>query len=79
MIFFNAVFKLGASPDSSTITPPLPVVVNRSFSRVRSLLSEETLEPTVTNAAGIQPLYLLPVKTIHDVEMYALTSQAKLL
>lgn len=63
MRFFKVAFRLGASPDSSTITPPCSVVVNRSLSRVRSRLSEDALEPTVTNAAGIQPLHLFPIRT----------------
>jgi hypothetical protein len=28
MMFFSVVFRLGVSPDSSTTTPPSPVVVN---------------------------------------------------
>ena len=58
MMFFNVVLRFGASPDSSTITPPSPVVVNRSLSRVKSRPREETLDPTVSSAEGMQPLYL---------------------
>jgi hypothetical protein len=58
MIFFRAVFKLGASPDSNTTTLPSSVDINWSLSRDNSLLSEDTLEPTVTKAVGIQPLHL---------------------
>ena len=59
MMFFNVVLRLGASPDSRTTTPPSPVVVNRSLSRVKSRPREETLDPTVTSAEGIHPLYLV--------------------
>lgn len=59
-MFFNAVLMLGASRDSTTTTPPWPAVVKRSLSLDRSLLSDETLEPTVTSAVGMQPSYLFP-------------------
>lgn len=58
MMFFNDVFRFGASPDSSTITPPSPDVINWSLRRDNSLLREDTLEPTVTKAVGIHPLDL---------------------
>lgn len=62
MMFFSVVFRLGASPDSSTTTPPSPVELNWSFKRESSRPREETFDPTVTNVAGMHPLYLFPIR-----------------
>ena len=70
MMFFKVVFRLGASPDSSTITLPSSVDINWSLRRDSSLLSDETLEPTVTKAVGIHPSHLyLQLECIHGSQV----------
>lgn len=58
MMFLRDVLRLGESPDSRTTTPPSPLVINWSLRRESNRLSDDTLEPTVTNAVGIHPLQL---------------------
>ncbi|GMF68275.1 unnamed protein product [Aspergillus oryzae var. brunneus] len=53
--------RFGASPDSSMTTPPSSDAANWSLSLDNSLPSDETLDPTVINAVGMQPSYLLLV------------------
>lgn len=76
MIFFSAVFRLGASPDSNTTTPPCSRLVKWLLSLDNSLLSDETLEPTVTSAVGMQPSYLhLILESYRDLADEDLTLQ----
>jgi hypothetical protein len=61
IIFFNTVFRLGASPDSSEITAPHSSAIKCWWRLSKSLGRDDTLEPVVTKAVGIRPPYLYNV------------------